>query len=108
HVSDLVAAHRLALQRLRGGAGSLVANCGYSHGYSVLEVVDSVKRVHGADFEVEVTGRRPGDAAAVIANSDLARRELGWIPVHDNLDAIVGDALSWEKMLSKKNSAYRS
>ena len=52
HVSDLVAAHRLALDRLRAGGGSLVANCGYGHGYSVLEVIDSVRRVHGADFEV--------------------------------------------------------
>jgi UDP-glucose 4-epimerase len=105
HVSDLVAAHRLALQRLRAG-GSLVANCGYSRGYSVLEVIDSVRRVHGADFEVRMAGRRPGDAPAVIANSDLARRELGWAPKHDNLDRIVADALAWEKVLARKNTVY--
>ena len=50
HVSDLVAAHRLALARLRAGGGNLVANCGYGHGYSVLELIDSVRRVHGAGF----------------------------------------------------------
>jgi UDP-glucose 4-epimerase len=104
HVSDLVAAHRLALQRLRAGGDSLVANCGYSHGYSVLEVIESVRRVFGGDFDVQVGGRRPGDAASVIANSDLARREFGWTPAHDDLDAIVGDALSWERKLAGKNS----
>ncbi|NGO52204.1 UDP-glucose 4-epimerase GalE [Allomesorhizobium camelthorni] len=104
HVSDLVAAHRLALERLRAGGDSLVANCGYSHGYSVLEVIESVRRVFGGDFDVKVGGRRPGDAASVIANSDLARREFGWTPAHDDLDAIVGDALSWERKLTGKNS----
>jgi UDP-glucose 4-epimerase len=108
HVSDLVAAHRLALQRLRDDGDSLVANCGYSHGYSVLEVIDSVRRVYGAEFEVTVGGRRAGDAAAVIANSELARRELGWVPAHDDLDAIVGDALSWERSLTLRNSARGS
>lgn len=105
HVSDLVAAHRLALQRLRAGGGNLVANCGYGHGYSVLEVIDSVRRVHGADFAVEMGGRRAGDAASVVANSDLARGELGWKPAHDDLDGIVRDALGWERALSRKNSA---
>src|SRR5262245_49296037 len=80
HVSDLAAAHRLALDRLRAGGGNLVANCGYGHGYSVLEVIDSVRRVHGSDFDVVMAGRRPGDVAAVIANSSCARRELGWVP----------------------------
>ena len=105
HVSDLAAAHRLALQRLRAGEGNLVANCGYGHGYSVLEVIDSVRRVHGGDFEVSTGGRRAGDADSVVANSDLARREFGWKPAHDNLDGIVRDALNWERLLTRKNSA---
>ncbi|ESX10679.1 UDP-glucose 4-epimerase GalE [Mesorhizobium sp. RSR380A] len=105
HVSDLAAAHRLALQRLRAGGGSLVANCGYSHGYSVLEVIDSVRRAFGRDFEVKMGDRRPGDAAAVVANSDLARAELGWTPQRDDLDQIVADALAWERILTGKNSA---
>ncbi|TIX61092.1 MAG: UDP-glucose 4-epimerase GalE, partial [Mesorhizobium sp.] len=78
HVSDLAAAHRLALQRLREGGTSLVANCGYSHGYSVLQVIDSVRRAFGRDFEVKMGDRRPGDTAAIVANSELARAELGW------------------------------
>ncbi len=105
HVSDLAAAHRLALQRLRAGEGNLVANCGYGHGYSVLEVIDSVRRVHGGDFAVSTGGRRAGDADSVVANSDLARREFGWTPAHDDLDGIVRDALNWERLLTRKNSA---
>lgn len=104
HVSDLVTAHRLALQRLRAGAGNLVANCGYGHGYSVLEVIEAVRRVSGHDFAVTVGPRRPGDAASVIANADLARGELGWAPLRDDLDLIVHDALEWERLLATKNS----
>jgi len=105
HVIDLVAAHRLALLRLRNGGGSLLANCGYGHGYSVLEVIDAVRRLHGADFDVRMTERRPGDPAAIVANSDRARQELGWQPARDDLDAIVADALNWEASLSRRNSA---
>ncbi|KQZ15622.1 MULTISPECIES: UDP-glucose 4-epimerase GalE [unclassified Mesorhizobium] len=105
HVSDLAAAHRLALQRLREGGANLVANCGYGHGYSVLDVIDSVRRAFGHDFDVRMGERRPGDAAAVVANSDLARGELGWVPRLDDLDLIVNDALQWERLLTGKNSA---
>lgn len=104
HVSDLVAAHRLALQRLRAGGGSMLANCGYGHGYSVLEVIDAVRRVHGKDFDVRMTARRPGDAAAVVANAERARTELGWTPNHDDLDTIVGHALAWEDRLTRSNA----
>jgi UDP-glucose 4-epimerase len=107
HVSDLVAAHRLALARLRAGGDSLVANCGYSHGYSVLEVIDAVRRVSGCDLTVNTGPRRIGDAASVIADSALARRELAWVPRHDDLERIVSDALSWEAMLTRKNSPSR-
>ena len=105
HVGDLVAAHRLALGRLRAGGGNLVANCGYGHGASVLEVLDSVRRVGGREFPVVLAPRRAGDAAAVVADAGLARRELGWEPALDDLDAIVGSALAWEDALSRKNSA---
>jgi UDP-glucose 4-epimerase len=106
HVSDLVAAHRLALERLRAGRTSLVANCGYGHGASVRQVIDSVRRVHGSDFEVLTAGRRAGDPASIVANSDRARAELGWTPRHDDLDGIVADALSWERRLAGKNSPH--
>lgn len=105
HVSDLAAAHRLALARLRAGGSSLVANCGYGHGYSVLEVIDSVRRMSGRDFAVEMGPRRPGDAVSVVADASRARQEFGWTPQHDDLDAIVADALRWEELLKGKNSA---
>jgi UDP-glucose 4-epimerase len=103
HVSDLAEAHYLALQRLRAGGGSLVANCGYGKGYSVLEVVDSMKRMSGVHFPTETVGRRPGDAVTVVANADRARRELGWTPKHDDLDFIVQTALKWEDALTRRN-----
>ncbi|MGN6468248.1 MAG: UDP-glucose 4-epimerase GalE, partial [Rhizobiaceae bacterium] len=74
------------------------------HGYSVLEVVDSVQRVHGAELNVEMAGRRPGDPPSIVANSELAQRELGWTPARNDLDLIVGDALRWEEALSRRNS----
>jgi UDP-glucose 4-epimerase len=104
HVSDLVDAHFLALQRLRGGGGSIVANCGYGRGYSVLEVIDAVKKVVGGDFEVRVSGRRPGDAVSIVANADRARREFGWQPALDDLETIVGHAVAWEEALQRRNS----
>jgi UDP-glucose 4-epimerase len=103
HVTDLAEAHYLALQRLRNGGDSLIANCGYGKGYSVKQVIDAVKRMSGKDFEVEVTGRRPGDASSVVANSSLAKAEFGWVPKHDDLDFIVKTAIEWEDGLTRRN-----
>ncbi len=103
HVSDLAAVHYLALQRLRAGGQSLVANCGYGRGFSVLDVINTVKKVSGNDFKVDIANRRPGDAISVIANADRAKSELGWVPKFDNLEFIVRTALSWEKSLSLRN-----
>jgi UDP-glucose 4-epimerase len=98
-VTDLIDAHLAALAYLRAGGASLICNCGYGRGYSVKEVVDVVKRVSGVDFKVNVAGRRAGDPAAIIAQADLIRRELGWRPRRDDLDAIVKQALDWERRL---------
>lgn len=103
HVSDLANAHALALERLRAGGSSLIANCGYGHGFSVLQVLDSVRRVYGSDFTVKTAGRRAGDADSVVADANLLRRELRWEPQHDDLDGICRDALNWEQELSRKN-----
>jgi UDP-glucose 4-epimerase len=103
HVSDLAVVHRLALERLRRGGGNLTANCGYGRGYSVFEVIDSVKKMAGRDFEVQRCDRRAGDASAVVANSDLAYREFGWQPKYADLDRIVADALAWEELLAQGN-----
>jgi UDP-glucose 4-epimerase len=103
HVTDLVDAHYLALERLRRGGASMTANCGYGSGYTVLEVVDAVKKASGIDFEVTISPRRAGDAVSVVANPGTAMRELGWKPACDDLDLIVRTALSWEKSLALRN-----
>jgi len=99
HVSDLARAHAAALAYLRAGGEAIVLNCGYSKGYSVLEVVDTVKRVSGRDFEVRLSPRRPGDPAAIVAASERIRATLGWQPELDDLEAIVRHALAWEQSL---------
>jgi UDP-glucose 4-epimerase len=98
-ISDLIDAHMAALTYLRRGGASLTCNCGYGRGYSVKEVVEVVKRVSGVDFKVNIAGRRAGDPAAIVAQADLIRRELGWRPQRDNLDTIVKQALDWERRL---------
>lgn len=103
-VTDLARAHLDALRHLRGGGESLVANCGYAHGFSVLEVIEAVKRVSGVDFQVDYAPRRPGDPAAIVASNARARDILGWTPQHDNLDEIVRQALDWEKRLSDRKA----
>ena len=103
HVSDLANAHLKALQRMRAGGGSIVANCGYGRGFSVLEVLQKVKAVSGVDFPVRISGRRPGDAVLIVANPSVAMQELGWVPQHDDLSFIVRTALDWEDHLGKRN-----
>jgi UDP-glucose 4-epimerase len=100
HVTDLARAHMAALRYLRAGGESDIFNCGYGRGFSVLEVIDAVKRAAGRDFEVRMSERRSGDPARVVAASQRIRKVLGWVPEHDTLDAIVRDALSWEERLS--------
>jgi UDP-glucose 4-epimerase len=104
-VTDLARAHVAALRHLRGGGESLVCNCGYKRGYSVLEVVETVKRVSDVDFDVKISGRRPGDPAAIVAANERAREKLGWTPIHDDLDEIVRQALAWEKKLMAEKAA---
>jgi len=103
HVTDLADAHLKALQRMRAGGGSIVANCGYGRGFSVLEVLEQVKAVSGADFPVRFAARRPGDAVLIVANPSVAMRELDWKPQHDDLAFIVRTALDWEEHLGKRN-----
>jgi UDP-glucose 4-epimerase len=101
-ISDLIAAHMAALKHLRGDGDSLTLNCGYGRGYSVLEVVEMVKKVSGVDFKVNIVGRRAGDPAAIIAKADRVRAELGWRPQFDDLGAIVRQALDWERRLHNR------
>jgi UDP-glucose 4-epimerase len=95
----------LALEHLRRGGDSLTLNCGYGQGYSVLEVIDVVKRVSGVDFEVRLSPRRAGDPAALIAQADRVRELLGWQPRYQNLEIIVEQALAWERRLREEQAA---
>ncbi|MDQ6702073.1 MAG: UDP-glucose 4-epimerase GalE [Pseudomonadota bacterium] len=104
-VSDLVAAHLMALDYLRKGGESLICNCGYGRGISVFEVVDAVKQVSGADFKVRISGRRPGDPASLVASTKRIKAVLGWTPKYDDLPTIVGQALDWERCLHNKSIA---
>jgi UDP-glucose 4-epimerase len=101
-VTDLARAHTAALDHLRRGGESLVLNCGYGRGFSVLEVIDVVKRVSGVDFEVRHVPRRGGDPAALVAQADRIREQLGWQPRHHQLESIVEQALRWERDLPQK------
>jgi UDP-glucose 4-epimerase len=105
HVSDLVRAHSAALAHLRSGGTSATFNCGYGRGASVLEVVDSVKRISGVDFPVTIRGRRAGDPAALIANVDRIHATLSWQPRFQDLDTIVAHALAWERNLAAKRDS---
>jgi UDP-glucose 4-epimerase len=101
HVSDLARAHSAALAHLRQGGESETFNCGYGHGYSVIEVIEAVKRASGRDFAVRHASRRPGDPAAIVADSTRIRTQLGWTPQFDDLDTIVAHALAWERRLAE-------
>ncbi|MEM8575203.1 MAG: UDP-glucose 4-epimerase GalE [Pseudomonadota bacterium] len=102
HVTDLVRAHLDALRYLRAGGDSTVLNCGYGKGFSVLEVVDAVKRISGVDFPVQSVDRRPGDPPALVASASRIHSTLGWVPQLNDLDTIVGHALSWERHLKSQ------
>jgi UDP-glucose 4-epimerase len=105
HVSDLISAHMDALSHLRGGGESGVFNCGYGKGFSVLDVIKSVERVHGAPLNVKFGPRRAGDPAGIVAGAEKARAVLGWRPKHDDLDFIVESAMRWEQHLQRRNAA---
>jgi UDP-glucose 4-epimerase len=102
HVSDLVDAHVLALKHLRDTNDSGVFNLGNARGFSVKEVVETVKRVTGQPFEVRIGSRRAGDPAHLVADASAARRVLGWRPQRAELDTQIADAWRWhQKQLSK-------
>ncbi len=105
HIDDLAGAHLLALRYLKEQRKNGIFNCGYGTGYSVAQVVDSVKRVTGKDFPVEYTDRRPGDPPALIADSALIRRTMDWQPRFNDLDVIIRNAWEWENTLIREKGA---
>jgi UDP-glucose 4-epimerase len=99
HVEDLADAHVRALDYLDAGGASATLNCGYGHGYSVREVIDTVNRIHGTPIRTRETERRPGDPPQLIARAERVRATLGWQPHYDDLEAIVRTSLDWERKL---------
>jgi UDP-glucose 4-epimerase len=100
HVSDLADAHLLALDALEGTAAEsarLIFNLGNGQGFSVLEVIESARRVTGHAIPVELCPRRPGDPAVLVASSEKAIRELGWKPHYTQLDEIMRTAWVWHQ-----------
>jgi UDP-glucose 4-epimerase len=108
HVSDLARAHSMSLAHLRRGGRSVTFNCGYGHGYSVLDVIESVKRVSGRNFAVVTAERRPGDPVAIVADSTKIQAALGWAPRFDDLDTIVAHALAFERHLASEGGIKRA
>jgi UDP-glucose 4-epimerase len=102
HVEDLAGAHLAALDHLRRAGASAVLNCGYGHGYSVRQVLDSVQRVAGQRLTIREEPRRAGDPAALVAKADRIRDLLGWTPKLDDLDTIVRSSLAWEARLLRE------
>ena len=102
HVSDLAAAHVLALEALIAHpADSLTMNCGYGRGYSVLEVLDAVDRVTNQTITRVFGPRRAGDPDSLISDNSRIKAALPWVPQYADLDTIVAHALQWERKLSE-------
>jgi UDP-glucose 4-epimerase len=107
HVADLTRAHADALRYLRSGGTPQTLNCGYGHGFSVLDVIDTVKKASGVDFKVAFAPRRDGDPARIVAASERIRSQLGWRPRFDDLSTVVSHALDWERELVRPGAAKR-
>ncbi|WP_271440041.1 UDP-glucose 4-epimerase GalE [Pontixanthobacter luteolus] len=102
HVADLAAAHVLALEALMEQPDrSLIMNCGYGRGFSVMEVLDAVDRVTNRTIDRRMEPRRAGDPASLISDPSRIRSTIPWEPQHADLDGIIAHALQWERKLAE-------
>jgi UDP-glucose 4-epimerase len=110
HVEDLADLHVLSVDHLEAGGSSEIMNCGYGLGSSVLEVIESMKRMSGKDFPIAFTGRREGDATKLVADASKIQRLLRWNPKRADLDLICKTAYEWELEMLKtpKSSAPKN
>jgi UDP-glucose 4-epimerase len=95
HVTDLARAHILALQKLEREEKSAIYNLGNGNGYSVREVIETVKKITGRNVLSVDSPRRPGDPARLVASSEKIRKQLGWNPEYPDLETIVQAAWQW-------------
>ena len=96
HVDDLADAHLAALENIRPGRG-LCCNLGVGQGWSVREVIRTCEAITGQTIKLKSQSRRPGDAAALFADSSRARALLGWTPSYNSLEEIVSTAWRWHE-----------
>jgi UDP-glucose 4-epimerase len=101
HVLDLCSAHLLALNKLNQGSGSKRYNLGNGSGFSVIEVINAAKLITKKDFKVIHADKRIGDPATLVADSTLAKSDLGWAPKYADLKTILAHAWVWEKYLKE-------
>jgi UDP-glucose 4-epimerase len=107
HVEDLASAHLDSLTYLRNGGKSTTMNCGYGHGYSVREVLETVGRLNGETLNITEEPRRAGDPPELVAATEKIHQILGWMPQYDDLDTIVQTSLDWERKIAAQDpSAY--
>jgi UDP-glucose 4-epimerase len=107
HVQDIALAHVAAAEALeQGRALEPVYNLGSGNGLSVLQIMDSVRRVTGIAFEPVISERRPGDPARIVASGELAARDLGWTNRHD-VDDMVASAWSAWQQSSRRDQELR-
>jgi len=104
HITDLAQAHYLALLHLMDGGESKKYNLGNGSGYSVLDVINSARRVTGREIDYNFADRRPGDPAVLVGSSERVTRELGWKPEFNNLETILETAWKWH---SRFPSGYK-
>ena len=97
HVSDLSAAHVLALDHLRQGGQSECINLGNGQGYSVMEVIDTARQLTSREIQTRVEAARAGDPSHLVANAEKAASVLGWKPQHPKLESILQTAWDWHR-----------
>ncbi|MDD5082592.1 MAG: UDP-glucose 4-epimerase GalE [Dehalococcoidales bacterium] len=97
HVLDIAQAHILALEYLPKSNSAEAFNLGNDKGFSVLEVVETARKVTGTQIRTAIHPRRPGDPAVLVASSELARSKLGWQPQFTEMEDIIGSAWRWQK-----------
>ena len=100
HVSDLAEAHIKALRYITTKRENITMNLGTSQGYSVRQVLDTARRVTGQPISEVIDPRRAGDPPVLVANAELAKRQLGWTPAYSDMDTIVRTAWAWRKKQS--------
>ncbi|MCT4595891.1 MAG: UDP-glucose 4-epimerase GalE [Anaeromicrobium sp.] len=97
HVTDLAQAHILAVKSLRSGNDSNIYNLGNGEGFSVKEMIEAARVVTNHEIPAQISDRRPGDPAKLIASAEKAKKELGWKPNYTNVKAIIESAWKWHK-----------